>query len=248
MRGKAKARWDPSRQQRQEEHREHLGIDALANLLFGHAHLLHDFKPGLVLISLGNLLVVHNQHSGKDKHNSQQDAQEEQATIQAVEAAALLSPALHQNAELLLRFGKRFQSLVQTVPNLYLGIILGLYIISIKPVEFHNGDGAAVADGSAHEGADYLLHVRHKNVHGGKYLGGVNAIVLKIRNLLFDGQGLGIFNGNGIPVIWGFGGVDKGLAGLQGFVFPHEAVVVPPGKPQIPAKHSHNRTWWIPSQ
>ena len=75
---------DYRKQQRQEKHREHLRIYAFADVLFGHADLLHYLKSRLVLVALGDLLVVDNKDSGKDKHDAEHDAEEEQAAERAV--------------------------------------------------------------------------------------------------------------------------------------------------------------------
>ena len=77
----------------QQEHRKHLGIDALVNILAGHAHLLHNLKPGLILIALRNLLVVDNQHGCQQEHNGQNDAKEEDSAEGSVKVIPLLCPA-----------------------------------------------------------------------------------------------------------------------------------------------------------
>ncbi len=83
--------------QGQEEHRQQLRIDALADVFPGHAHLLHDFEALLVLIALGNLLVIDDQYRGKEEHDAQQNAQEEESAVGAVEIIAVLGYALQIN-------------------------------------------------------------------------------------------------------------------------------------------------------
>ena len=51
-----------------EKYSQHLGINALSDILLRHAHLLHNLKAGLILISFRNLFVVNNEHSSKNKN------------------------------------------------------------------------------------------------------------------------------------------------------------------------------------
>lgn len=44
--------------QRQEEYHQHLTVDAAEDILAGHANLLHNGEPALILISLRHLLVT----------------------------------------------------------------------------------------------------------------------------------------------------------------------------------------------
>ncbi len=95
---KCKGQMDSRHDQGKEEHRQYLRIDAPPDIRFRHAYLLHDLKPGLILIAFRDLLIINDQHRGKNKHHAQQDSQEEQASIQAVERRPLFcrAPAVCQ--------------------------------------------------------------------------------------------------------------------------------------------------------
>ena len=75
----SKAQMNASRNQRQEENGKHLRIDTLADIALRHTHLLHDLKPTLIFIALGDLLIVDDQHGGEQEHNTQDQTQHEQA-------------------------------------------------------------------------------------------------------------------------------------------------------------------------
>lgn len=81
--------------QRQEEHRKDLGIDAFPDLLLGHAHLLHDLKPGLIFITLRYLLIIDDQHRGKNKDDAEENPQEKQPGVNPVKIRPLLCHALN---------------------------------------------------------------------------------------------------------------------------------------------------------
>lgn len=98
--GEGKGQVDTGGNERQEKHREDLGIDASADVFPGHTHLLHNGKPGLVLVALGNLLVVDNQHRRKDEHDAQKDAQEEQSAVHAVQVSPLSGGTLPVHEEI----------------------------------------------------------------------------------------------------------------------------------------------------
>ena len=72
---------DTCHHQGQEEHQQHLAVDGLAHLPAAHAHLLQDLEPGPVLITPGNLLIIHDQRRGKQAHQTQQDAQKQQGAV-----------------------------------------------------------------------------------------------------------------------------------------------------------------------
>ena len=78
--------------QRQEEHRQQLRVDAAADVRRRHAHLLHDGKPGLILIALAQLLIVDDQHRRADEQHAEDDADEEQAAVGAVKLVGGLCP------------------------------------------------------------------------------------------------------------------------------------------------------------
>ena len=67
-----------------------LRIDASADLAPRHADVLHDGKACLILITLGELLVVDDEHGGEDEHDAEQDAEREHAGVVAVEVGAVL--------------------------------------------------------------------------------------------------------------------------------------------------------------
>ena len=89
---------DYRKQQRQEKHREHLRIYAFADVLFGHADLLHYLKSRLVLVALGDLLVVNDEDGGYDKHDAEHDAEEEQAAERAVKIVSCRGHAAEPEA------------------------------------------------------------------------------------------------------------------------------------------------------
>ena len=74
----------PRKQQRSEKHGEHLGVDASANILPCHADLLHDGESGLILISLGDLLVVDDEGGSKEEDDAQHNANKKQAAVEHI--------------------------------------------------------------------------------------------------------------------------------------------------------------------
>ena len=74
--GEGEGQVDAGQHQGGEKDREHLGVDRGADLLFRHAHLLHDGEAALVLEALGELLVVDDEGCGHDEDDAQQHAQE----------------------------------------------------------------------------------------------------------------------------------------------------------------------------
>ena len=69
----------PRHHQRQEKYQQHLAVNGAFHLPAAHAHLLHDLKPRPILVALGDLLVIHDQHRGKQAHQSQDNAQKQQS-------------------------------------------------------------------------------------------------------------------------------------------------------------------------
>ena len=85
----------PRRQQGQEEHQQDLSPDGGAHLPAAHAYLLHDLIAALILIALGDLLVVDDEHRGHQEQQSQEDAQEQEAAVHCVEFLRHLLAAGH---------------------------------------------------------------------------------------------------------------------------------------------------------
>lgn len=79
-------------QKGQEEDGEDLGVDGLADLCLGHAHLLQGAEPGLVFIALGDLLVVDDESRGQKEQEAQENAQEEQTAEEGEEILLLIGP------------------------------------------------------------------------------------------------------------------------------------------------------------
>lgn len=84
---------DDSRDKRKEEHGKHLASDGMPYLLLAHADFLHDLIALLVIISLGYLLIVDDQHSRHQEHDAQIDADEQKAAVQHIEPFPVQFPA-----------------------------------------------------------------------------------------------------------------------------------------------------------
>lgn len=67
---------DRRRDERQEEHEQHLRADGRLDLLRRHADLLHDAEAPAVVIALGDLLVVDDEHRRKQEHEPEEKAEE----------------------------------------------------------------------------------------------------------------------------------------------------------------------------
>ena len=61
---------DAGSYQWQKKYGENLRVDAFSDLLFRHAHPLHNIESGLVLITFRYLFVIDDQNSGKNKDDS----------------------------------------------------------------------------------------------------------------------------------------------------------------------------------
>ena len=83
---------------------ENLGVDAPANLLFGHAHLLQNLKACRILVALGDLLVVHDKHRAEEKDQTQQCAKIQHTAKEGVKTGACLLPAADAVGEAIYRF------------------------------------------------------------------------------------------------------------------------------------------------
>ncbi len=57
----------------------------MPDLLLAHAHLLEDEEARLVLIALGHLLVVDDEHHGHDEDAAQKEGDEEEPAVDGVE-------------------------------------------------------------------------------------------------------------------------------------------------------------------
>ena len=86
---------DPRHHQRRKEHDQNLHIDAAADLPLFQAHLPHDAKAFPVLVALGDLLVVDNQHRGHQEHKAQKHPKEEEAAVHGVEVLPVLRLGVH---------------------------------------------------------------------------------------------------------------------------------------------------------
>ena len=79
-------------QQRKEEHRQKLRVYAASYLGLCHADLLHDLEPLRILIALGKLLVVDDEHRRAAEHEAECNSEEEQAAIDRGKVGVLGSP------------------------------------------------------------------------------------------------------------------------------------------------------------
>ena len=82
----------PGEQQRQEEHRQKLRVYAAADLGLCHTDLLHDLEPLRILIALGKLLIVDDEHRRADEHEAECNSEEEQTAIDCGKVGVLGSP------------------------------------------------------------------------------------------------------------------------------------------------------------
>ena len=82
---KVKEDVDSGHRDGQEEHHQNLAVDGCLYLAPAEAHLLHDFKTGLVLVALRDLLVVDNQHCRQQEDEAQEDTQKQESARQAVD-------------------------------------------------------------------------------------------------------------------------------------------------------------------
>ena len=81
--------------QRQEEYHQHLRVDAAADIALRHANLAHDGKARLILVALGHLLVVDDQHRSGGKYQAQHDPQKQQPAVHAVIIGGFLRQQLN---------------------------------------------------------------------------------------------------------------------------------------------------------
>ncbi len=63
-------------EKRKEKYHQNLLLNCLTNLFVAHPNVLHDPKTVVVVISLCNLLIIDNQHSGNDKYPDKEDSYE----------------------------------------------------------------------------------------------------------------------------------------------------------------------------
>ena len=66
---------------RQEKHRQYLRIDRSTYLPDRHSHLLHDPEARLILITLADLLVVHDKHRRNHERRTEKDTDEEKPGV-----------------------------------------------------------------------------------------------------------------------------------------------------------------------
>lgn len=71
-------------QQRQEKHQQNLPPDGQGHLSGAHAYLLHDLVAPLVLIALGHLLIVNDEHGGQQEQQAQENSQKQEAAAHGI--------------------------------------------------------------------------------------------------------------------------------------------------------------------
>ena len=212
--------------QRQEEHGQQLGVDVPSDVLLGHAHLLHDPEAVLILVALGHLLVVDNEHGGKEKHDAQRDAQEEQPAVGAIVVVAVLRAAL--DAEAHGPFARSVQALTKPVPHVVpdgnLHLVLRMHVHAVEPL--HVQQLVAPGVGQAGEGLENRLEVRHDEDQVGEHVHGRAAVHREGVKLLHDAQTCAAEDGELVRPVRVARGVDQRLARVQHLVGPRKGVVV----------------------
>ena len=179
-------------QKRQEKHSKHLGIDTFLNLFFRHAHLLHDVKPGLVLVPLCNLLIVHDQHCAEQEYNPQQNSQEKQTSVQGIKTLPLRCHAFHIHIGKSLFILERSHSLSEgTVYINLLAILAGQVKAIIIPAVIVRKHSRL-----RRQHLVYFRKVRKKYANRRDYLHGVRPIFHKFRNYLFYSKSSASIKGN----------------------------------------------------
>ena len=71
-------------QQRQEKYQQNLPPDGQGHLSGAHAYLLHDLVAPLVLIALGHLLIVNDEHSVQQEQQAQENSQKQEAAVHGI--------------------------------------------------------------------------------------------------------------------------------------------------------------------
>ena len=71
-------------QQRQEKYQQNLPPDGQGHLSGAHAYLLHDLVAPLVLIALGHLLIVNDEHGGQQEQQAQENSQKQEAAVHGI--------------------------------------------------------------------------------------------------------------------------------------------------------------------
>jgi hypothetical protein len=61
---------DARKNDRNKEYRQHLGVDALLDIILCHSDLLHDTESSLVFESFRDLLVVDDEHAGYEEDDA----------------------------------------------------------------------------------------------------------------------------------------------------------------------------------
>ncbi len=77
---------------RQKEYHQYLAADGCVDLPSLHTDLFEDCKAFFVFIAFGYLFVIDDQDSCHDKEQSQEDSQEKQSAVQAVEFGPAFRP------------------------------------------------------------------------------------------------------------------------------------------------------------
>ena len=212
--------------QRQEEHGQQLGIDAPSDVPLGHAHLLHDLEAVLILVALGHLLVVDDEHGGKEEHDAQRDAQEEQPAVGAVEVIAVLRAALDVVAHVPAAgcVQALAQLAVQLTPDRNLHVVLRMHVHAVEPL--HIQQLVAPGVGQAGEGLENRLEVRHDEDQMGEHVHGRTAVHREGIKLLHDAQLRAAEDGELVRPVGVARGIDQRLAGVQHLICARKAVVV----------------------
>ena len=114
--------------QRQREYSKHLGIDAAPNLLFRHTNFLHNRKLLLILISLGNLFVIHHQRCGKDKDSTDHKGQKQNASRKTFQLCPFFSLSIITSLQISPLFRHLFGPMIKYFSDTYLTIRLFIQI------------------------------------------------------------------------------------------------------------------------
>ena len=206
--------------QRQVEHDEHLRAHRAAYLRLFQTDLAHDGEVALVVIALGELLVVHDQHRGHDEQQPEEHAEEEQPAVHAVNVVALLLAHVDKHAIDARVLGKAREQIVLLEDGFKvhrLGNVEGdlmddrrgraIVDLPLPPVQFlqrvHVG---------RHEGEDVPVKAIVAAGEGGHHIHVAGVERLKLQTQQFDT----------VAIV----GEQVDLAGFQHVVAPREAVEV----------------------
>ena len=206
--------------QRQVEHNQYLRAHRAADLRLFQTDLAHDGEVALVVIALGELLVVHDQHCGHDEQKPEEDAEEEQPAVHAVNVVALLLAHIDAHALDPRALGKAREQIVLTEDILKvhrLGDVEGdlmddrrgraIIDLLLPPVQFLQRGHVG-----RHEGDDVSVEAIVAAGEGGHQVHVAGVERLKLQTQQFDT----------VAIV----GEQVDLAGFQYVVAPREAVEV----------------------